>query len=166
MRVTICLFVCLLMAAAGCARTSGASPPVPSTRVSASPDRFPDLTEMRERAGIRFRDSVVGTGPEPSGKMLLTIEYSAWTMDGRLVESTANRGESLTFMTAGDQVIRGLELGVRSMHLGGRRILVIPPALAYGGQGVEGVGSNETLVFDVRLIKVEKPSDEEAGEPY
>lgn len=167
MRVTMCLFVCLLMAGGGCARSSGASTAAPSTRVSASPDRFPDLTEMRESAGVQYRDTVIGSGAEPSGKMLLTIEYSAWTMDGRLVESTATRGEPLTFMTAGDQVIRGVELGIRTMREGGRRILVIPPSLAYGTQGVEGsLRPNEGLVFDIRLIKVQRPAELEAGEPY
>ena len=51
-------------------------------------------------------------------------------------------------------VIPGWDEGVAGMKVGGRRLLVIPPDLAYGEQGQGSIGPNETLVFVVDLLNV------------
>ena len=60
--------------------------------------------------------------------------------------------------TIGDRrVIRGWDLGIRGMRAGGRRIMVIPPGLAYGSRGIQGViPGNATLVFEVELVAVNR----------
>ncbi|MDH4148035.1 MAG: FKBP-type peptidyl-prolyl cis-trans isomerase, partial [Acidimicrobiia bacterium] len=63
--------------------------------------------------------------------------------------------ETFRFKLGGGQVIVGWDQGVAGMRVGGRRRLVIPPALAYGAAGAGGViGPNEHLVFVVDLISV------------
>ena len=71
---------------------------------------------------------------------------------GKVIQSSWTTGSPATFALA--QVIPGWQQGMPGMHEGGRRLLIIPPALGYGANGAGPIGPNETLVFVVDLIKV------------
>lgn len=98
-------------------------------------------------------DVIVGTGAEAVATSTLTVHYTlmAWST-GKVVESSWNGGQPATFALSG--VIPGWQQGIPGMKVGGRRVLVIPPALGYGAQGAGPIGPNETLIFVVDLISI------------
>ncbi len=75
----------------------------------------------------------------------------AWST-GKVVESSWSSGSPATFPLA--QVIKGWQEGLQGMKAGGRRLLVIPPALGYGAQAAGPIKANETLIFVVDVLQV------------
>jgi peptidylprolyl isomerase len=72
---------------------------------------------------------------------------------GEEFDASWNRGAPLEFRLGVGQVIAGWDQGVQGMRVGGRRQLVIPPALAYGDRGAgRGIGPGETLIFVCDLV--------------
>jgi peptidylprolyl isomerase len=108
-------------------------------------------------SGLKFKDEVVGTGPEPKTGQQVTVHYTGWLdqngQQGKKFDSSRDRGQPFSFKIGAGQVIRGWDEGVASMKAGGRRTLVIPPELGYGARGAGGViPPGATLIFDVELI--------------
>jgi FKBP-type peptidyl-prolyl cis-trans isomerase len=73
-------------------------------------------------------------------------------MDGTQFESSRDRGKPVTLPLS--SFIKGWAEGVSMMKPGGRRLLIIPPGLAYGSQSGRGIPANATLVFDVELVSI------------
>ena len=108
-------------------------------------------------SGLKYRDEVVGTGPEPRAGQSVTVQYTGWLDEGgkkgRKFDSSRDRNQPFTFTLGQGQVIQGWDLGVATMKTGGKRTLVIPPELGYGARGAGGViPPNATLIFDVELL--------------
>jgi len=133
-------------------------PAVDLTQIPFAPELGIDLASMnRSEDGLYFIDRVVGTGAEVRLNSRVTLHYLGWYPDGTLFESSAAQGGPVEFTVGEGQVIRGWDLGIRGMRDGGRRILVIPPELAYGRRGIRGqVPGNATLVFEVQLVAVNR----------
>ncbi len=101
-------------------------------------------------------DLVVGSGPEATTGSTVSVNYVGALPDGTVFDASANHGGAFTFPLGAGQVIRGWDEGVKGMKVGGKRLLVIPPTLAYGNQAVGGViPANATLVFEVELVSVQ-----------
>lgn len=114
------------------------------------PDGDPSGTQLH------VDDIAVGTGDEAVRGKRVEVHYVgvSWKT-GKQFDASWDRGETFKFKLGGGQVISGWDQGVAGMRVGGRRRLVIPPALAYGSRGAGGViGPNEHLVFVVDLISV------------
>lgn len=113
-----------------------------------------NLDDMKETAsGLRYQDLETGTGPEARPGTSVAVHYTGWLTDGREFDSSVG-GEPLTFPLGARAVIDGWEEGVAGMRVGGKRKLVIPPALGYGAQRNGPIPANATLVFDVELVDV------------
>ena len=102
---------------------------------------------------LQVEDLVVGDGEQASPGDLLSVQYVGvrWS-DGGEFDASWERGQPLEFQLGAGQVISGWEQGLEGMRVGGRRVITIPPELAYGDRGVgDVIGPGETLVFVVDL---------------
>ena len=101
-------------------------------------------------------DIVVGTGAVASAGHSVTVNYVGMLPDGKIFDASANHGTTgFTFKLGAGQVIKGWDLGVVGMKVGGKRHLIIPSSYGYGSQAVGGViPANSTLIFDIELLAV------------
>jgi FKBP-type peptidyl-prolyl cis-trans isomerase FkpA len=108
-------------------------------------------------------DLVVGTGDTAINGRNLTVFYTLWLYDpagaeskGRQVETNVG-GAPHPFTLGVGRVIRGWDVGVVGMRVGGRRRLIIPPDLGYGASGSSDgrIPGGATLVFDIELVSVQ-----------
>ena len=134
---------------------SGSSTSASSPVVSSDLGHAPKISQPVGNAPTHLveNDIVKGSGQTASSTSTLTVQYTlmSWCT-GKVVESSWSGGQPATFALA--QVIPGWQQGIPGMKEGGRRVLVIPPALGYGAAGGGPIGPNETLIFVVDLIKV------------
>ncbi|MFN0107749.1 MAG: FKBP-type peptidyl-prolyl cis-trans isomerase [Blastocatellia bacterium] len=104
-------------------------------------------------SGLKYEDTVVGTGASPQAGHEVTVHYTGTLEDGTKFDSSVDRGEPFKFNIGIGRVIKGWDEGVLTMKVGGKRKLVIPPQLGYGARGAGGViPPNATLVFEVELL--------------
>jgi FKBP-type peptidyl-prolyl cis-trans isomerase FkpA len=146
MRFACAIVVAAALTAGGCNGDSGTSPTI-------LPGAPYSQTDVR-----------VGTGVEATAGRRATVNYTGWIYDpvaaenkGRQFDSSIAAGRTPLMLTVGGgQVIRGFDMGVTGMRVGGMRRVVIPPDLAYGNTGSQDgvIPPNATLVFDVELLEV------------
>jgi len=106
----------------------------------------------KTKSGLASRVLKKGTGKEhPSATSVVTVNYSGWTTDGKMFDSSIVRGTPATFPL--NQVIPGWTEGLQLMTVGEQRRLWIPENLAYGGRPGRPKGM---LVFDVELLGIKK----------
>jgi FKBP-type peptidyl-prolyl cis-trans isomerase FkpA len=104
-------------------------------------------------------DLVVGTGTVAGGGNNVTVAYTGWLHDASRPDAKGTQFDSnaaFTFRLGTGAVIRGWDVGVVGMRIGGQRRLIIPPDLAYGSAGrPPTIPPNATLVFDITLNNVQ-----------
>jgi FKBP-type peptidyl-prolyl cis-trans isomerase len=117
---------------------------------------LPDITNLTTTAsGLQYKDVTVGSGDEAQPGKTVSVHYTGWLTNGAKFDSSIDRGQPFSFTLGAGGVIPGWEEGVAGMKVSGKRILVIPPDLAYGASGAGGViPPNATLIFEVELLEV------------
>ncbi len=125
------------------------SPPYPSTAT--------ELVKL---------DSVVGTGTVAATGSTTRVHYTGWLFvsgangapgtKGKKFDSSLDRNDPFEFTIGQGRVIGGWEQGVAGMAVGGKRTLIIPPALGYGNRDVGGglIPANSILLFEIELLGV------------
>lgn len=104
-------------------------------------------------SGLQYEVIKKGNGKtSPTATDNVTVHYKGTTIDGREFDSSYGRGVPATFPL--NQVIKGWTEGVQLMKEGDQFRFFIPSELAYGAHGAGPIGPNETLIFDVELIKI------------
>lgn len=104
---------------------------------------------------LQIDDIREGTGREARPGDTVTVHYTGWLLDGTKFDSSRDRDEPFSFRLGTRQVIRGWDLGVSGMRVGGVRRLAVPPGLAYGRRGAGGViPANASLIFEIELLGV------------
>ena len=110
-------------------------------------------------SGLQMIDTQAGTGASPKQGQTAVVHYTGYLNDngnkGKKFDSSVDRGQPFEFPIGQGRVIKGWDEGVASMKVGGKRTLIIPPALGYGASGAGGViPPNATLIFEVELLGV------------
>ena len=114
-------------------------------------------TQNKIMENLKIEDLVVGTGEEVKGGAVVSVNYVGTLEDGTKFDSSYDRNQPFEFTLGAGEVIKGWDLGVAGMKVGGKRNLVIPPELGYGANGAGGViPPNATLKFTVELLGVKK----------
>lgn len=159
-------FVCALAVAGaaacgggtgGASSTPASSAPVPQAlpgdveRTTFAPALGVHLDQMVRRAsGLYVQDLTPGTGSVATRGRSVIVHYTGWLADGKQVDA----GE-ITVELGTNKTIRAWEEGLLGMRVGGKRRLVVPPALGYGARGAgDAIPSNAVLVFEMEVLSV------------
>ena len=107
--------------------------------------------------GLIIEDIELGQGSEANEYNKITVNYTGKLEDGSIFDSSLKKGRSpFTFTLGVGSVIKGWDLGVKGMKVGGKRKLTIPPELGYGNQGAGSIiPPGAKLVFEIDLLGVE-----------
>jgi len=103
---------------------------------------------------LLIQDTKQGLGREAIRGNTVVVHYTGKLTNGKVFDSSVDRGEPFSFVLGQGQVIQGWERGILGMKEGGKRKLTIPPNLGYGTRPVGPIPANSTLIFDVELLKV------------
>ena len=110
------------------------------------------------KAKLQIKEIVVGSGAAAVRHSKVSVHYTGWLQDGTKFDSSVDRGKPFQFTLGAGRVIRGWEMGVEGMKVGGKRELTIPPELAYGRTGAgKVIPPNATLRFEIELLSFTPP---------
>ncbi|EDY86550.1 fkbp-type peptidyl-prolyl cis-trans isomerase fkpa [gamma proteobacterium HTCC5015] len=103
-------------------------------------------------SGLQYEVIEEGDGISPKIEDEVLVHYHGTLIDGRVFDSSVERGEPVTLHL--EKVISGWREGLLLMRRGGKFKFYIPPELGYGAQSMPGMGPNQVLVFEVELLEV------------
>lgn len=131
---------------------SGSITPLPT------PTPTPEANKIiKMENGLQIEDLKVGTGPEAKTGYAVAVNYLGTLENGTKFDSSYDRNEPFQFVLGAGQVIKGWDIGVAGMKVGGKRKLIISSNLAYGERGIGPIPPNSILVFEVELLAVQAP---------
>ncbi|XP_026125499.1 FK506-binding protein 15 isoform X2 [Carassius auratus] len=113
---------------------------------------------------VLIQDLVLGEGQAVENGDSLEVAYSGWLLQnhtiGQMFDSNLNKDKLLRLKLGAGKVIKGWEEGMLNMRKGGKRLMVIPPSLAYGSQGIANrVPPDSTLIFEAEIRRAKFAKD-------
>jgi FK506-binding nuclear protein len=133
-------------------KTEEAKPQTPSKQEKKAEEKTPAKRVIS--GGLEIEDVVVGQGVPVKNGQKVSMRYIGKLTNGKVFDSNT-KGQPFKFTLGKGQVIKGWDLGIAGMKVGGERKLTIPAKLAYGAQGAPPeIPKNATLMFDVKLLAV------------
>lgn len=125
--------------------------------LASTPTQAQEPKMIKTESGLQYQELKEGTGAVAKKGDKVKVHYTGTLTDGKKFDSSVDRNEPFVFSLGVGMVIKGWDEGVAGMKVGGKRKLVIPPALGYGERGAGRViPPNATLVFEVELLGIEK----------
>lgn len=113
--------------------------------------------EVTLPSGLKYQDLKVGDGEVAEKGEFIEVDYTGTFPDGKVFDSSIQRGKPFSFWLGAGRVIKGWDEGVQGMKVGGKRKLWVPSALGYGPEGMpDDIPPNQDLVFEVELHRVNK----------
>jgi peptidylprolyl isomerase len=124
------------------------------TDIARITEKYPDLTLTP--SGLRYRITKTGTGTKPAPGKTVVVSYKGMFLSGEVFDGSDFHGGPLEFQAGTGKVIAGWDQALLDMQPGEKRLVVIPPELAYGerGAGNGAIPGNSFLVFEMELIRV------------
>ncbi|KAI3797935.1 hypothetical protein L1987_33200 [Smallanthus sonchifolius] len=117
-------------------------------------------------SGLQYKDIKVGSGPNPPIGYQVAANYVAMVPSGQVFDSSLEKKQVYIFRVGSGQVVKGLDEGILSMKVGGKRRLYVPGSLAFpkgltSAPGRPRVAPNSPVIFDVSLEYIPGLDDEE-----
>ncbi|KAI1329637.1 hypothetical protein F5Y16DRAFT_91591 [Xylariaceae sp. FL0255] len=103
--------------------------------------------------GVTVDDRKIGNGRVVKKGNKVEVRYIGKLADGKVFDSN-KKGKPFSFKAGTGEVIKGWDIGVQGMSVGGERRLTIPAHLAYGSKSQPGIPANSQLVFDIKLLGI------------
>ncbi len=117
---------------------------------------------VQTESGLQYEVITEGTGPQPTEIDVVTMEYDGKLIDGTYFEGSETEKKTDKFVVMA--LVPGLKEGISLMKEGSEYRFVVPAALAYGVDGAGPIPPESALIFDMKLIKVEKPGAHSSSE--
>lgn len=105
-------------------------------------------------SGLQIQVVTPGVGPSAQPGDLVRIHETTTLQDGTVLYTTRTKGSPLKFLLGGNQVIAGVDEGVRGMKVGERRKLIVPPALSKRSSYPANTPPGATLYYDIELMEI------------
>lgn len=168
--ISSALFICLFALGACKRETVATTHPSPTVESAATPTSTPApadaaSAEMKTSpSGLQYQDIQVGSGQRPLMLQNIRVAYVGKFTDGHKFDSNL---AGMDFNLGKHEVIKGWDWGIggnakegiEPMRVGGKRKLIVPPQLGYGEKPYGTIPANSTLVFEIELLKVNRPSN-------
>ena len=143
-----------LLATAACASDRPTAPITTVEETTFAPALNVDLAASTPlQGGVYARDLTVGEGDAVGPQSTVTVNYTLWLSNGQQMQAGTIADPPLRL--GNSEAIRGFEIGLVGMQVGGRRQILIPPDYGYGVRGNGPIPSFAVLVFQVELLSVE-----------
>lgn len=112
------------------------------------------LEDPAKYPNLKITDIKVGNGAQPTFGSTVTVHYVGTLTNGKVFDSSRDRNQPFSFRIGTSEVIKGWDVGLSTMKIGGKRKLEIPPEMGYGSRAVGSIPANSTLIFEVELLNV------------
>lgn len=103
--------------------------------------------------GVKIRDVKTGDGKTAKNGAKVSMRYIGKLQNGKIFDQNV-KGKPFTFKLGGGDVIKGWDVGVAGMQIGGEREIVVPPAMGYGARKMSDIPANSTLTFEVKCLEI------------
>jgi len=103
--------------------------------------------------GVTVDERKSGNGKQAKSGDKIGMRYIGKLKDGKVFDSNT-KGEPFKFVLGKGNVIKGWDVGVAGMAVGGERRIIVPAKMAYGNQKLPGIPPNSELTFDLKLISI------------
>jgi len=110
------------------------------------------------KSGLKYIVVKKGEGPVPDSGDVVTINYSGYLTNGKKFDSSVERGDPISYPFKIQPMIPGWQEATGMMNKGSKYRLLIPPKLAYGSRAIGAIPANSTLMFDVEMVDIKKPT--------
>jgi FKBP-type peptidyl-prolyl cis-trans isomerase len=114
-------------------------------------------TAKKANTGIRYIVEQEGQGPSPVPGEIVAVTYTGRLLNGVMFDKSLDPKQPFTFRVGRESVIQGWDFVIQQMKVGERRLVIIPPELAYGTRGQQPrIPRNSTLVFVIELVEIRR----------
>lgn len=143
------------------AKKADAAPAAPSSNLKpwvVHPNKddgvvVPAPKAITKKDGLIITDHIIGKGSLPKPGAVVEILYEGiFPETGEIFDANLKRKKPFTFRKGLQQVIKGMEIGLEGMRVGGAREIFVPSALGYGSKGIGPIKGNQSLIFRIQLI--------------